>query len=244
MNPASRVSVVIPTFNRVYWLVEAVESVLNQSFEDFGIVVVDDGSTDATAQRSQALEDRGSYIQLEHSGHIAEVRNRGIGAAWGDLAPFLDNDDAWLPGKLDRQIELLCRRCSLYQIGRVDGSLSGQGDEDFWFRLACAGEAGCISEPLVLLLRQALGYSQPLDTLHYRNAILFPGRWRKTRPLKFRKGLISPLGRSRQSTHVGLSVLEVGEVDQARRHVVRSLCSNPRQRRGWVALKQSYSEGP
>jgi glycosyltransferase involved in cell wall biosynthesis len=61
----------------------------------------------------QALEDRVSTIELEHSGNIAVTRNRGVAATRGDLVGFLDDDDVWHPDKLERQIELLDSRESL-----------------------------------------------------------------------------------------------------------------------------------
>jgi glycosyltransferase involved in cell wall biosynthesis len=110
-SPRPRVSVVIPTFNRSAWLVEAIESVCAQTFRDLEIIVVDDGSTDDTAQRLKALgrmDKPVRYLSQENSGPSA-ARNRGIDAAQGEFVALLDSDDRWLPVKLERQMDVLAR---------------------------------------------------------------------------------------------------------------------------------------
>jgi len=103
------VSVVIPTFNRAMLLPRAAESVIRQTFADWEIVVVDDGSTDATptlAERYAArLGERWVYLRQENRGSSA-ARNRGIEAARGEFVAFLDSDDEFAPCKLERQVEL------------------------------------------------------------------------------------------------------------------------------------------
>ena len=96
------VSVVIPSYNRARLLREAIDSVLAQDFDDFELIVVDDGSTDETPR---VLE---SYAQIlvvrqAHSG-VSAARNAGIGTASGQLLAFLDSDDLWLPEKLSMQV--------------------------------------------------------------------------------------------------------------------------------------------
>ncbi len=109
MNPESpKVSVVIPTFNRAQLVTEAVDSILSQSYRDFELVVVDDGSTDDTAQRLTAY---GHHIRLyrqENRGASA-ARNAGIGVARGEYIAFLDSDDLWLEDKLRIQMDLMAR---------------------------------------------------------------------------------------------------------------------------------------
>ena len=99
-----QVSVVIPTFNRAWCLAEAVDSVLSQEFKDFELIVVDDGSTDATPQLLQGYGDAILLLHRENGG-VSAARNAGIAAARGELIAFLDSDDVWLPGKLGRQVE-------------------------------------------------------------------------------------------------------------------------------------------
>jgi len=102
------VSVVIPTFNRAHLISDTLESVLNQTFRDFEIIVVDDGSTDNTPELIKGYGPQVRYIYQENSGQGA-ARNVGIHAACGDFIAFLDSDDLWLPSKLEAQMtQLLC----------------------------------------------------------------------------------------------------------------------------------------
>ncbi|MGC1781681.1 MAG: glycosyltransferase [Acidobacteriaceae bacterium] len=103
MSTTPRVSVVIPSYNRQDHVVEAIESVLSQTFTDFEIIVVDDGSTDGTNTRIQPYLDRLTYTKQENRG-VAVARNAGIRLAKGEFICFLDSDDLWEPVKLQRQI--------------------------------------------------------------------------------------------------------------------------------------------
>ena len=98
-----QVSVIIPTYNRAGCLREAVDSVLAQDFGDVELIVVDDGSTDSTPQ---LIEGYGQAIRALRQGNrgVSATRNAGIAASRGALIAFLDSDDLWLPGKLDRQV--------------------------------------------------------------------------------------------------------------------------------------------
>ena len=98
-----RVSVVIPTYNRQDLVTEAIESVLTQTFSDFEIIVVDDGSTDETSSRMKAYEGRVTYHVQKNQG-VAAARNAGIRLARGEFVCFLDSDDLWEPSKLATQI--------------------------------------------------------------------------------------------------------------------------------------------
>ena len=85
LKSTPRVSVVIPTYNRADLLPQTIASVLNQTFADFEVLIVDDGSTDATAQIIREIEDsRLIYIPQEHSGLPAVARNNGIRRARGE----------------------------------------------------------------------------------------------------------------------------------------------------------------
>ncbi|MEP6729991.1 MAG: glycosyltransferase family 2 protein [bacterium] len=102
------VSVIIPTYNRLAFLREAVASVVAQTFDDWELIVADDGSTDGTrAYLSELREPRVRVVELEHSGNPARVRNAAIAAACGRWLAFLDSDDAWLPAKLEVQLARL-----------------------------------------------------------------------------------------------------------------------------------------
>lgn len=103
------ISVIIPTFNRSYCLAETLDSVLGQSFKNFELIVVDDGSTDATPQLLDQYTGRLTYLHISHAGPSA-ARNAGIGIARGDYIAFLDSDDLWMPRKLERQIEFFFKK--------------------------------------------------------------------------------------------------------------------------------------
>lgn len=102
------VSVVIPTYNRARLVMEAVDSVLEQSFRDFELVVIDDGSTDGTAERLAPYGDRIRLCRQENRGASA-ARNAGIRRARGRYICFLDSDDLWLKDKLQAQMDLVVR---------------------------------------------------------------------------------------------------------------------------------------
>jgi glycosyltransferase involved in cell wall biosynthesis len=98
------VSVVLPVFNGELFLREAIESVLAQTWSPVELLVVDDGSTDRTAEIAQGYEL--SYLHQENGG-VAAARNRGVDEARGELLSFVDHDDVWLPQKLERQVAAL-----------------------------------------------------------------------------------------------------------------------------------------
>ncbi len=107
---APRVSVVIPAYNVAAYIGEAIDSVLAQTFRDFEIVVVNDGSPD-TEELERVLGAYGGRIRYvrKTNGGLASARNAGVAAARGELAAFLDADDAWMAEYLASQIALLDR---------------------------------------------------------------------------------------------------------------------------------------
>ncbi len=101
-----KVSVLIPTYNRSKSIREAVDSVLNQTYKDFELIVVDDGSTDDTGQVLNFYKDKIMYFYQENKGRGA-ARNRCIAEAKGEYIAFLDSDDIWFPEKLEKQINYI-----------------------------------------------------------------------------------------------------------------------------------------
>ena len=101
-----RVSVIIPTYNRIRFLEEAIRSVLNQTFRDFELIVIDDGSTDCTPHVLQRWGDQIRWMRQTNSG-VSRARNVGIRAARGRYLSFLDSDDLWLREKLEAQVSFL-----------------------------------------------------------------------------------------------------------------------------------------
>lgn len=103
LEPAD-VSVIIPTFNRSRWVLEAVNSVLHQTLKPREILVVDDGSTDDTADVLSSYGDAIRVLHLKENRGVSAARNRGIEAAVSRYIAFLDSDDLWLPRKLEAQM--------------------------------------------------------------------------------------------------------------------------------------------
>ena len=104
-NPT--VSVIIPTYNRVHLIRRAIQSVLNQTYQDFEVIIVDDGSTDNTEEVVKSFNDpRIRYIRHEKNKGAATARNTGIKAARGKFIAFQDSDDEWLPEKLEKQMKV------------------------------------------------------------------------------------------------------------------------------------------
>lgn len=102
------VSVLIPTYNRAELLLRAIKSVVAQTFQDIEVLIIDDGSTDGTAETVEAIRDaRVRYLRQPQNGGVAAARNRGLREAQGEFVAFLDSDDEWLPGKLERQVGAL-----------------------------------------------------------------------------------------------------------------------------------------
>jgi len=103
-----QVSVIIPTYNRARFLDEAIQSVLNQRFQDFELIVVDDGSSDDTPELvAQISDSRIRYVRHEENRGISAALNTGIQASRGEYIARLDSDDIWLSKMLATQIQAL-----------------------------------------------------------------------------------------------------------------------------------------
>lgn len=100
------VSVIIPVYNRLTHLHAAIESVLAQTHRPIEIIVVDDGSTEDVRKHLEPYADRIIYLEKEHGG-VASTRNAGVGRATGEFIAFLDDDDVFLPEKLEKQVAVL-----------------------------------------------------------------------------------------------------------------------------------------
>jgi glycosyltransferase involved in cell wall biosynthesis len=100
------VSVVIPTYNRLPWVRDAIESVLKQNYRDFELLVVDDGSTDGTGGALKACGKEIRYVFQENRG-VSAARNLGARLSRGKYLAFLDSDDLWEPKKLEVQVRCM-----------------------------------------------------------------------------------------------------------------------------------------
>lgn len=98
------VSVIIPTFNRDWILKEAIDSVLAQNFEDFELIVIDDGSTDNTPDILNSYKNDIIAFTQNNKG-VSAARNKGIALSSGRFIAFLDSDDLWIQNKLSKQID-------------------------------------------------------------------------------------------------------------------------------------------
>ena len=107
MSPT--ISVVMPAFNAAQHIRQSIQSVLEQTFDDWDLIVIDDGSTDETAAVAGSFSDSRIRCLSRENGGQAAARNTGIVNTHGEYIAFLDADDLWLPEKLDRQLEIARR---------------------------------------------------------------------------------------------------------------------------------------
>ena len=104
------VSIVIPTYNRADLIARSIQSVLNQSYPDFEVIVVDDGSTDGTKEVVENFNDkRIKYIRLNNNRGAGAARNVGIRSSMGKFIAFQDSDDMWLPEKLKKHLSIFAK---------------------------------------------------------------------------------------------------------------------------------------
>jgi len=115
MQPA--VSVIIPTYNRAGFLKKSVQSVLNQTFQDFEMIIINNYSDDNTLEIVNSFNDnRIKMINFRNDGVIARSRNQGIMHSTGNYIAFLDDDDLWLPNKLELQVNYMHRHPEYFLI--------------------------------------------------------------------------------------------------------------------------------
>jgi glycosyltransferase involved in cell wall biosynthesis len=123
-----KVSVVIPTFNRSFTLIRALESVLGQTMQDLEILVVDDGSTDGTASAvASFVSDKLRYIRLSWNRGGSVARNAGISLAQSEFVAFLDDDDSWEPDKIELQLQTVTGATPGEEVGEGDWCRTGVG---------------------------------------------------------------------------------------------------------------------
>lgn len=150
MNHPS-VSVVIPNYNYGIFLAQAIDSVLAQTYPNIEIIVIDDGSTDAS---EKVLDNYGDKIRWfkQTNGGVSRARNRGISESGGDFIAFLDADDIWLPEKIERQLKLFAddSEIGLVHCGFVDFDNAGSLAEHL------DGMEGWVAESLLSYRRSVI----------------------------------------------------------------------------------------
>jgi len=170
-----KVSVVIPTYNYGHFLGEAIQSVLDQTFADFELIIVDDGSTDNTKEVVSSFQDkRVKYIYQKNRG-LAASRNTGIKASCGEYIAFLDSDDKWLPENLEvmvnrldsrPDIALVCSDVNVYDdaTGAILGRHWHNRRSDSWVNPKKAArqalqyllKRGCFITPIAMVVRRTV----------------------------------------------------------------------------------------
>lgn len=141
------ISVVIPLYNKEKQIAHTLQSVFNQTFQNFEVVIVDDGSTDGSVAEVEKLSD--SRIRLIHQKNagVAAARNRGIEEAKGDLIAFLDADDEWKPEYLATQYHLSQKYpdCNVFACNYEFRNIEGKVTPTIIRKLPFTGEDGILS---------------------------------------------------------------------------------------------------
>ncbi|BCM88227.1 UDP-Glc:alpha-D-GlcNAc-diphosphoundecaprenol beta-1,3-glucosyltransferase WfgD [Abditibacteriota bacterium] len=131
------ISTIIPVYNGERYLTEAIESVLGQTYAPFEVIVVDDGSSDASASIAQSFGPVVRFIQQVNSG-AAAARNQGVALTTGTHLAFLDADDVWKPAKLARQMQTLRENPALDIVfGGMEQFVSPELDEGIKSTIHC-----------------------------------------------------------------------------------------------------------
>lgn len=149
--PQPVVTAVIPNYNYAGYLREAVDSVLDQTYENVEVIVVDDGSTDASREVIESYGERVTAIFQENCG-VAAARNNGVAAGSGDFVAFLDADDRWLPDKVKKQVAAFVDdEVGLVHVGLRE--IDGEGND------VCSrsdGMSGSVADELLLFERPVI----------------------------------------------------------------------------------------
>lgn len=175
MSDTPLVSVIIPAYNRADYLPETLDSLQVQTLQDFETILVDDGSTDGTADLVRARPEPIHYIHQDNAGPAA-ARNRGLSEARGQFVAFLDSDDLWRPRFLEVAVQRLrsdptadiafCRFLTIDDQNRI---LNGHGKRAFSGDITARLFASTfITTPSVLIRREVInqvgGFNSSLPT--------------------------------------------------------------------------------
>ncbi|QQS47673.1 MAG: glycosyltransferase family 2 protein [Acidobacteriota bacterium] len=234
-----KISVILPAYNAEKYISEAIESVLNQTWPNLELIVVDDGSTDGTAGIVRSFGDQVRYL-YQSNARQAAARNNGIKHSAGEYLAFIDADDTWMPEKLERQMGL---HQSMPGLGMIYCSINEIDRQGRHMRTVPALLRGSVMQEILLGRGGFAGGSTMLvprsviEEVGLFDEMLPPVEdtdiiWRiaAIRPIDF---IEDPLASYR--IHSGGSHMQIDRMAMAWKRMYRKVDSNDRVRReGWV----------
>lgn len=169
-NPV--VSIITPVYNAETFLNETIDSVLNQTYEFFEYLLIDDCSTDGSAaliKEYENIDDRVKYIKLSENSGAAVARNKGLENAKGPFIAFIDSDDKWYPNKLEKQLAFMEKNDQAFTYTKYERITEDTGEvigaPDFPDKLNYSGllKNTAIACSTVVINRQVIGdFRMPL----------------------------------------------------------------------------------
>jgi len=170
-------SIILPTYNREKYIILAIESILAQSYDNYEIIVVDDGSKDETEYNLKPFRQKIKYLYQENQG-VSSARNKGIKESSGQWIAFIDSDDEWLPDYLETQRNNILNNpeCCLHMMNSIQ--IDKYGKETDTFRdnpsdILLRSKLIRPEDPLSFVIRNHLYYLQP--TVILRNVLIKAG---------------------------------------------------------------------
>ena len=159
------VSVVVPLYNKEPYVLRALESIAAQTFPEFEVIVVDDGSTDRGAEVAESFRDARFRVIRQKNAGPAGARNRGVAEARGDLIAFLDGDDCWRPEYLSRATGVLSERPTVSAFTACHGELPDRNLEEIWRKNGIRDGLQQIDAITPLLLHYMVAFMSPCSTV-------------------------------------------------------------------------------
>jgi len=172
------VSVIIPTYNREKFVTLAIDSVINQTFKDYELIVIDDGSTDNTKNVLKQYNAKIHYIYQNNSG-VSAARNAGIKVARGEWLAFLDSDDEWMPEYLECQMQRAKEepKIRMHMTNSIKMEISGKKINTFENKILLhkfdKTPYIIIERPFLFVIRNHI--AMPITTVICRNSLLSTG---------------------------------------------------------------------
>jgi glycosyltransferase involved in cell wall biosynthesis len=170
------ISVVIPLYNKSREIERCLRSALNQTWADFEVVIVDDGSTDDSAAKVDAIQDARIRLIRQSNSGVAEARNHAIAEARADFICFLDADDEWLPSHLE---QMLCLRKAVPQAGLFLTAFWVDRGKNVRRRIQVPGTFVCSSGEITDYFAMPDGKTLPSATGMLKSVLLKTGGYRQ-----------------------------------------------------------------